>query len=533
MTTNHVQQVAEVVKTYVSPKTEIGPLSPTAETYLTEKRKLSLKTLAAFEVGCTKDGKIAIPFFDEKGIRQMVKFRHAEGGMLKLYDKSLKTYSEPKGKGVLLGSHLCHPAEGPLVLCFGDYDAMSIYETGIPNATSLPLGDGGHDFIKFQWDFLEQFNQIIIFNDIDEYPDEKARLRASEKLANLVQRLGKHRCKIVQFADRHGAKDANALLISHGSDVCRVAVENAEWFPEEGLVKLADYEDVAVEHGQPTGYSEIDRNTGGFSKGQLVLIGGDNGTGKTTVALNLIAKAIDLRVAVMFWSGEQRPGKIRYWFERIAAGPQYLKTVTDHSTGFNRYFPYDENKTRIKEWYRDYLFQYTNFSPTKEQYFEVAELAIRRYGVGIVVIDNLMAFTGGEGESYYQTQGDFAQSCKMFAETWGVVVILIVHNKKKFQKEKEVDKLQFSTKDDIEGSKKITNWADLIFQMDRIPAALRTGQWEGIDGAIGLCKCRESGILGTTPIKIDLPSNRISQASDNGHRTLYGWETVSQELFAR
>jgi RecA-family ATPase len=51
------------------------------------------------------------------------------------------------------------------------------------------------------------------------------------------------------------------------------------------------------------------------------------------------------------------------------------------------------------------------------------------------VIDNLMAFTGGEGDSYYQAQGDFAQSCKMFAEMWGVIVILIVHNKKTHQRD--------------------------------------------------------------------------------------------------
>jgi KaiC/GvpD/RAD55 family RecA-like ATPase len=531
--TPQIQPIAEVVRTYVPPKTVIGSLSAKAAEYLTKTRGLSLNTLGAFKVGCTEKGAIAIPFFDENDVRQMVKFRHAEGGMLKLHGKETKTFTEPGGKGVLLGSHLCMPSEGPLILCFGDYDAMSIYEAGIPNATSLPLGDSAHDFIKFQWDFLEQFKEIVIFNDADEYHSDKARITAMQNLANLIQRLGKHRCKIVQAADRHGCKDANALLVKHGKEACLKAIENADWVPEEGLIKLADHEDLALEHGQPTGYSEIDRNTGGFSRGQLVLIGGDNGTGKTTVALNLIAKAIDQRVSVMFWSGEQRPGKIRYWFERVAAGPQYLKTVPDHATGFNRFFPYDENKIRIKSWYRDYLFQYTNFSPTKEQYFEVAELAIRRYGVGIIVIDNLMAFTGGEGDSYYQAQGDFAQSCKMFAEMWGVIVILIVHNKKTHQRETEAQKIHFPTKDDVEGSKKITNWADVILQMYRIPAHLRFGQWEDIDGVINLCKCRESGMLGVTPIRIDLPSNRISQASDNGHVLKYGWETVPQELFAR
>lgn len=534
--TNKIQQIAQLPRTYTKPKSVIGKLTEAAEKYLVDSRKFSPETLDAYRVGCTVKGNIAIPFYDEKNELQLVKFRAADGGMLKLPQngqpaRDVKTYIEPGGKPILLGSNLCHASAGPLVICFGDYDAMAVYQSGVSNCVSLPFGDKGFDFVKEQWDFIEQFAEIVLFPDADEYPNSEAKARAERKLAELVQRLGLHRCRIVQDEHRHGTKDANELLIKHGPAALRTAVENAEWFPEHGLVKIADFEGEPFKIGNPTGFSEIDKNTGGFGRGDLVLIGGDNGAGKTTVALNLIAKSIDLRIPVLFWSGEQRVGRIRYWFERIAAGRGYLKETTARETGFKYFFPHDEFMPFIKNWYRDYFLQYTDFTTTKEKYFEVAELAIRRYGVGVIVIDNLMAFTGGEGESYYQAQGDFVQSCKMFAETWNVVVILIVHNKKPHGN--DVHSIRLPSKDDVEGSKKITNWADVILQMYRIPPALQAGEWAQTDGVINLCKCRESGFLGVTPVLVDTDSNRITQLADKGDAPIYGWEAEYHKAFAQ
>lgn len=117
---------------------------------------------------------------------------------------------------------------------------------------------------------------------------------------------------------------------------------------------------------------------------------------------------------------------------------------------------------------------------------------------------------------------DFAQSCKMFAEKWNVTVILIAHNKK--VKESATD-FRLSTKDDIEGSKKITNWADTVLQMNRVPPQFREGIYLGADGVLGLCKSRESGIMGNIPIVVDLSSNRIAPTGQSLDQRAYGWDT--------
>jgi len=519
------QPIEFLPKVFREPKTVIEELTPEALAYLTEIRKLTKSTLDAYRVGCTAKGTIAIPFFDENDKRQLVKFRHPTGELLKWKNKEgddceAKTMAEPQGKGVLLGSHLCHPSAGGLTICFGDYDAMSVYQSGVPNVVSLPFGDGGLDFIKHQWTWLETFPEIILYPDNDSHLPLEKQQKSREKLMEMARRLGFHRCKIV--TDRQNAKDANDLLIQQGEGACKRAIDNADWIPEEGLVKVADFVAPPFVEGQSTGIQELDQYTGGFANGDLIILGGDNGTGKTTMAVNIAAHYVDCRIPVFIWSGEQKVEKIRGWFERVVAGHPNLQSHTSISTNFTYYFPRDEFTAPIRDWYRDYLFQYNNFHTTKETFFPVIETAIRRYETKLIIIDNLMAFTGGEGEGYYQAQGDFAQSCKMFADKWGVTVLLIVHNKKP-NKDNPVE-LQLATKNDVEGSKKITNWADTVIQMNRVPPHFRTGMYEGADGVVGLCKSRESGIQGSIPVVVDLSSNRICPTGIQFDKRIYGWD---------
>lgn len=242
--------------------------------------------------------------------------------------------------------------------------------------------------------------------------------------------------------------------------------------------------------------------------------------------MNIAANFVQEDIPVFLWSGEQKVGRIRYWFERIVAGPSNLKKVIDARTDFELYFPTDDVKDKIRNWYRNYLFQYTDVGVDAETFFAAAELGVRRYGCGLVIVDNLMAFTGGTGDDYYQEQGDFAESCKRFAEKWDIPVILIVHNKKE---ESSTPKLP--TKNSVEGSKKITNWADFVFQMFLVPNTDEARKTFGnADSVCSLCKNRESGILEDVGMVFERTSNRLCQKSDEFQiNRRFGWETYGEQ----
>lgn len=126
--------------------------------------------------------------------------------------------------------------------------------------------------------------------------------------------------------------------------------------------------------------------------------------------------------------------------------------------------------------------------------------------------------------NYYQAQGDFAQSCKWFAEKWGVSVILIVHNRKVVGNQTQA--LYIPTKDDIEGAKKVSNWADLILQIVRVNDQARNEdeKYEIADGVISIAKCRESGADGMVMTKVEKRSGRIVSLSEQELLTkAYRW----------
>jgi hypothetical protein len=126
-----------------------------------------------------------------------------------------------------------------------------------------------------------------------------------------------------------------------------------------------------------------------------------------------------------------------------------------------------------------------------------------------------MAFTGGE-ENYYQAQGAFAESCKNFAEDWDVNVTLIAHNRKTED---------FPDKDSVEGSKKVTNWADLVYQLIRVNEKNRRKDWGEADAILSLCKNRESEQLVDVRLFFDPRTKRLVQYSHKEDvKKILGWE---------
>lgn len=524
-------------KRYRAPRTEFFPLTPMVYDYLLKARGLSKETVDSFCLSLNKYGELIIPFYDEEDTLCLVKRRSASGGLLSrrrdvdgiTEEYQCKTDCESGGKPVLLGSHLCDVKFGKtLIIAFGDYDAMSIYEAGVRNVVSPPYGDASHDFVDIQWDFLNKFDEIILFPDYDVRHD--VREITLKKIDELAVRLGKHKCRMVDVEILAGICKKNNLSKIDPNDI-HTKIDNkmnlsllqcAPFIPEPGLARLSSYKDEPIKDGIPTGFKDIDAATGGIHPCNFIVISGDNHSGKTTLVLNLCANLCQENTPVFFWSGEQNPSRIRWWFEQILSGPKYIKSKMSDRTGREYHFIDPSHHSKVRHWYNDLMFVYDKRGVDAEQFFKTAEIAVRRHGCKVIIVDNLMAFTGGE-EEYYKAQGQFAESCKNFGDIWNVTVILLAHNRK-------FSEVRFATKDDVEGSKKITSWADLVFQCNRL-STLQKLELKEVDMVLGLVKNRDTGELLEVRVVFDSKTKRMTQLSHSEMLDIeYSWtDLIAQE----
>ena len=91
----------------------------------------------------------------------------------------------------------------------GNCDTLALYEAGASNVVSVPAGCENLKWIEECWDWLEQFDDIILFGDND--------VPGRRMVAQVIKRLGESRCRIVDTypLDIEGRelKDANEILV--------------------------------------------------------------------------------------------------------------------------------------------------------------------------------------------------------------------------------------------------------------------------------------------------------------------------------
>lgn len=77
----------------------------------------------------------------------------------------------------------------PLLICEGEIDSLAAIEAGFTNAVSVPFGANNYNWIEYNFEWLEQFEKIIIWSHSD---DAGERMRREA-----VPRLGEYRCYVV------------------------------------------------------------------------------------------------------------------------------------------------------------------------------------------------------------------------------------------------------------------------------------------------------------------------------------------------
>ena len=425
-----------------------------------ESRGISRATTERYQLTVHKKqpNVLVFPFYDEANKLRFIKYRNMAW---KKGANGSKEWSEKETMPILFGMNHCRSFER-LVITEGQLDSLSCAEAGIENAVSVPTGATGFTWLDNCWDWVTKFKEVVVFGDnehgkITLLDTIRARLPASIRVL------------CVRPIDYLGEKDANDILRKYGTESVRLAVQNAEVPKMRNVKELASVRSVNINDLErlQTGIRELDRMIGGLVMGQVVLLSGKRGEGKSTFASQLMANALDQGASIFAYSGELADFHFKRWLDYQLAGADYLEEVKT-TEGDVAYSIRPEAVERITEWYRHRAYIYDNeYMPDDKEELEALtdtiEKVIQQYGCKLIFVDNLMTSMEfvSEQSNLYLEQSKFVGRLKKLAMKYQVVVILVAHPRK--------SNADFSN-DDVSGSSDITNKVDVVLSYQRADA---------------------------------------------------------------
>jgi twinkle protein len=401
------------------------PASPddAAMNWLRETRKIPQATINAYRVTASQ-GAVVLTAYAPDGSAQYRKFRLA---------REKKFWSQEGGKPCLFGWQAIPNRSRSALICEGELDALAWHAYGFP-ALSPTNGAEVLDWIDREYDELARFDVLHLSWDMD--------AAGQQALPRIIERLGVNRCRVVQLP----CKDANQCLMDGvAREKMEQAVREAKSMDPSELVSASGYaEDVIAEFynpHKPTGVLfpwDKGSDQFAFRRGEVSLLAGVNGHGKSQIAGHLLLGALTQGERACVASLEFRPVR---WLARLAR----------QATGLAS--PSEDYLRTVHDWYQQKLWVYAaTGSVDAARVLEVFRYAARRYGVRWFVIDNLAKC--GFAEDDYNGQKAFVDRLTDFARDFDVHVMLVLHMRKGETEDKPAGKM------DIKGTGAIVDMAD-------------------------------------------------------------------------
>lgn len=435
--------------------TKEKPISKPAAVAYMESRGISEAVTLKYNITVQRDRDniLVFPFYDENNMLQFVKYRKTD------FDKerdSCKEWCEKDCKPILFGMNHCNFENETLVLTEGQIDSLSCVEAGVENAVSVPTGAKGFTWVPYCWDFLARFSTIVIFGDF-----EHGSISLLEEMKKRFHGAVRH----VSEEDYKGCKDANEILRKYGAQAVADAVKSAVAVTNPKIIRLADVRrvDESKMPGFKTGIYSLDQLLGKLYFGQLVLLTGKRGKGKSTLASQLGLMAINAGYTTLFYSGELNNWYFKMWFERQTAGARYINKIKKNGKEYyhvDARYLYD-----IERWYYDKALLYDNEilleedGTEEESLLKILKDGIVRNECKVIIVDNLMtAMEDDSASDLYRQQTVFVKELAKMAKQYEVLILLIAHPRKSIN-----DRFE---NDDVAGSSNITNLVDVVMRYD-------------------------------------------------------------------
>lgn len=491
---------------FIKPELATTGLSDKFKDYL-HLRKLNDATIADFKLvqGNYNNNQVYVfQYFDENNDLPYISFRgYGKGGQ--------KGGCIPNTKSILYGMWLVDK-DKPLVITEGQFDAMAIYQAGYKNVVSVPAGANNLNWINYCWEWLQDIPEFIVFADNDDVGLEMAK-KIKRKLTN------------VKIIFDYGYQDPNHLLYAGKEQTILDLIDEAINSTPDGLndlsqIEYKSYKD-RLENGIETGFKDYDAYVEDWKLQEITIITGRNNEGKSTLISQIIAHCLEKNVKTFLYSGEMSENKIQNWLYRqmIGGNRKYIQSIeTKYGTKVE---PRPDTIKAIKNWHRGKLFLYDRKAREVlnklDHFFMVLELAVKRFDVKLILIDNLMAILE-EQETINHDQSNFVQRCKDFAIDHHCHVVLITHPNKIGMEEVRNAEYGNLRKMDISGTSNISNKADNIMAIER-----DWGEDRSHDAFITSLKDREVGQRRV--FKYDFDRESLRFYNDKTPKTYrYSWE---------
>lgn len=482
-----------------------------------KKRAIPEEITKRYEVTIHKnhDNVLVFPFKDENDDVWFIKYRDVS--YVKGESNGNKEWCEKGRKPILFGMNHCNYDNRTLVMTEGQIDSLSCAAAGVENAVSVPIGKNGFTWYPYCFNFLGRFDELIVFGDY-----ENGEISLLNEMQSRFHGIVKH----VRTEDYKDCKDANEILIKYGVNAIQACIENAVPVPVSGLMQFKNIQRVNLDDldKMQTGIRELDRLCP-FYFGELIVLTGAAGDGKSTLASQWAAMAIDQGYPTMIYSGEMPEWLVKNWIDYQLAGKNNLNArnaLTDEiyekiesSSMYRILYAYDEQSGDDER-----------ANDGEERLFSVIKQSIQQHGIRFIIIDNLMtAMDCVAGLELNEAQTIFTKRLAKIAQERNVIIILVVHPRK--------NKYGTFSNDDIAGSSNIVNRAHKTIRYSRPDEKftdLNGKTWENeqlLECPIRMLTVLKDRMTGHTirkgiPLYFEESTKRISDSNEFTWR--YSWE---------
>ncbi|RLO05732.1 hypothetical protein DYB28_008294, partial [Aphanomyces astaci] len=355
-------------------------------------------------------------------------------------DKSKQRLVPKGGSWGLFGWNTIPHDANSVVVTEGEFDAMAVHQaTGRP-AISLP--NGCRSLPPAVLPLLERFSSIYLWMDSD--------VHGQESVDKFVAKLGVARTYVVRAS---GAKDANDALLAKMD--LNAILDKATLKPH---AQITTFDDLRAEvrdmmYGvQSRSIPALNSYLKGFRSGELTVVTGPTGCGKTTLLSQLSLDWCAQGVSTLWGSFEIKNTRLVH---------KMLTQMAGRSLALN--LDLFERTADEFEALPMYFLRFFGSSDVDEV-LDAMEYAVYAYDVQHVILDNVQFMMSGQGRGYdkFERQDAALDKFRKFATAKNVHVTLVIHPRK----EQDDTDLTLSS---VFGTAKATQEADnvLILQRNR------------------------------------------------------------------